>query len=210
MQHAPPPPPQQPRRLQVFAPVQTLSKIKNHSEGLILHLGENVKLRERMIRDLHAECMGLAESARQAMQDSRLTVPQKEQAARDLEALRATLGLELQALTINKQYIEDTIQTEFMIQAIAQRWVAGFPPDFSILGPVTPPQQQAEPSPQPKPEPESEEVRASLSSSLANPNWPEPPPNAPNGHASSGQAALSLANQDEQTPLSLTNQDSEA
>lgn len=183
MQHAPPPQPPQSRRPQVFAPVTALSKIKHHSEGLVLRYGEDVKVRERMVRDLHAECMSLAEIAHQAMQDPRMTPPQKEQARLDVEALKATLHLALQALAVNKQYIEDAVQTEFMIQSISQRWVAGLPPDFSILGPVTPPAPPAQA--EPEPEPELEPIRTSLSSSLANPNWPEPPanaPNSPNGH----------------------------
>jgi hypothetical protein len=170
------PPPQQPpqRRSQVFAPVQTLAKIKYHTEGLVLHLGENLKLRDRYVRDLHSECMALAEVARQALEDPRMTPLQKEQASRDVEALKATLALALQVLAINKQYMEDAIQTEFMLQSVAQRWVAGLPPDFSILGPITPPQQE-EASSEPEREPTPESIKASLSSSLANPNWPEAP-----------------------------------
>jgi hypothetical protein len=169
-----------------------LSKIKHHSEGLVLRYGEDVKVRERMVRDLHAECMALAEVAHQANQDPRMTPLQKQQIALDVESLKTSLGLALQALAINKRYVEDCVQTEFMVQSIAQRWVAGLPPDFGVLGPVTPPQEDEPVAASATDSKDgNEEIRSSLSSSLANPNWPESPQASEvNGRAQTATASI--------------------
>lgn len=168
-----PPPPQQPpfggpqqppfsgpppRRPQVFAPIESLAELKDQSEGRILRYGEEIRGRRRVLQHLQNECANLANAAHRAMQDPQMTAEQRARAAADVDMLGKWYTIVGQALEINRQYLEDIVQTEFVLQGIAQRWVAGMPPDPSLLevltGPSQPPQQQAAPQPELQPEPQ--------------------------------------------------------
>jgi hypothetical protein len=163
-----PPPPQQPpyggpqqppRRPQIFAPISSLAELKDQSEGRILRYGEEIRGRRRVLQKLQNECGNLANAAHHAMQDPQMTPEQRARAAADVDMLGKWYTIVGQALEINKQYLEDIVQTEFVLQGIAQRWVAGMPPDPSLLETLTGPQlpqppqpsqqQQVVPEPQP-------------------------------------------------------------
>src|SRR5208283_4262132 len=160
---APPPPPQSPpfggpqpyggpqqpsfngvppRRPQIFAPVSSLAELKDQSEGRILRYGEEIRGRRRVLQKLQNECGSLANVAHHAMQDPQMSPEQRARAAADVDMLGKWYTVIGQALEINRQYLEDIVQTEFVLQGMAQRWVAGMPPDPSLLETLTGPQQQ--------------------------------------------------------------------
>jgi hypothetical protein len=172
-----PPPPQQPpygnpqqppfggpppRRPQIFAPIASLAELKDQSEGRILRYGEEIRGRRRVLQRLQNECGNLANAAHHAMQDPQMTPEQRARAAADVDMLGKWYAVVGQALEINKQYLEDIVQTEFVLQGIAQRWVAGMPPDPSLLEPLT--------GPQPQPQPQSQQQQQQQQ------NAPEPEP----------------------------------
>lgn len=168
-----PPPPQQPpyggpqqppfggpppRRPQIFAPISSLAELKDQSEGRILRYGEEIRGRRRVLQKLQNECGNLANAAHHAMQDPQMNPEQRARAAADVDMLGKWYTIIGQALEINRQYLDDIVQTEFVLQGIAQRWVAGMPPDLSLLEPLTGPQQQEQrqvaPEPEQQPEPQ--------------------------------------------------------
>jgi hypothetical protein len=169
MQNLPPQQPpfsgQPPRRPQIFAPVASLAELKDQSEGRILRYGEEIRGRRRVLQKLQDECSNLANAAHHAMQNPQMTPEQRARAATDVDMLGKWYTMIGQALEINRQYLEDIVQTEFVLQSIAQRWVAGMPADPSLLEiltgpqPQQPEQQSPVPEPEPQPQPQAQAVQ---------------------------------------------------